>query len=277
MLPSAVVTPAPSPATTPILTSATTSPHLPTGVMDGDLVRGPDGIKVYIVNYYGYKRHIFNPAIFNMYGHFKWNQIRSVDQKTIDAFKTSDLYRADGDTQVFLLHELDEAKGLAQKRWMSMSGERFIALGYAWEQVFVINTKERNYYQEGSPITDTDQPSVPAVNIGVGSLVKTANNPTVYYITPSGLKKRIPNEAVFNAYDNKWENIKTVLQSQLDVYATVNTIKLSGEAQVYLLEGDIKRWIKTAAAFVRLGFEWNKVTTVNQTELNAYTEGVPIE
>ena len=287
--PPAVVAPAPTPTTTPTptqtptlapspQTTAAASPYLPSGVIEGDLVRGPDGIKVYIVNYRGYRRHIFNPAVFGMYGHFKWDAIKNLTQQEMDTLKTSDLYRADGDTRVFSLHELDEKKGLAQKRWLSMSGERFIAVGYTWEQVFVINTKERDYYQEGSPITDSVQPSAPVmVTIGAGSLVKTTNNPTVYYITPSGMKKRIPTAAVFNSYDNKWENIKTVLQSQLDAYATVNTIKLSGGSKVYVLEGDTKRWVKTDAAFARLGLVWSKVAPVNQTELNAYKEGTPIE
>lgn len=264
------------PSATP--SSAPTSSHLPTSVVEGDLVRGPDGIKVYIVNHYGYKRHIFNPAVFSMYGHFKWNAIKSLNQQEIDALKTSDLYRADGDARVFALHEVDESKGLAQKRWLSVSAEKFTALGYAWDQVFVINTKERDYYQEGSPITDSTSAQVSSSPLAAGALVKTATDPTVYYITNTGLKKRIVNAAVFNSYStNKWENIKTVDQSALDAYPTVNTIKLSGSAKVYMLENNTKRWVKTAEAFQRSGLDWGKVTTVNQTEFNAYAEGAPIE
>ncbi|MBI5913296.1 hypothetical protein HY839_02545 [Candidatus Azambacteria bacterium] len=282
--PPAATAPAPTPTQSPTPAvpasqqQAAASPFLPAGVREGDLVRGPDGIKVYIVNFRGYKRHIFNPAVFSMYGHFKWDQIKTVDQKTLDAFITSDLYRADGDTRVFSLHELDEKKGLAQKRWLSVSGERFVALGYTWEQVFIINTKERDYYQEGSPITDSTPPQAPVASISAGALVKTADNPTVYYITNTGLKKRIVNATVFNSYStNRWENIKIVMQSQLDSYPTVNTMKLSGSTKVYVLEGDMKRWVKAAAAFQRLGLDWNKVVTVNQTEFNAYADGAPIE
>lgn len=130
--------------------------HLPSGIQEGDLVRGPDGIKVYIVNWHGYKRHIFNPAIFNMYGHFKWDQIKAVSQSTLNSLKSSDFYRADGDFKVFSLKEIDERKGLAQKRWMNFSGDKFTQLGYKWEQVFIINTKERDYYQEGIPLTEQD-------------------------------------------------------------------------------------------------------------------------
>lgn len=266
----------PAPSSTPSVVSA--SSYLPVGVNEGDLVRGPDGIKVYIVNHYGYKRHIFNPAVFSMYGHFKWDAIKSLNQQEIDALKTSDLYRADGDTRVFALHEVDESRGLAQKRWLSVSAEKFTTLGYAWNQVFIINTKERDYYQEGTPITDSAPAQTPVVSVAAGSLVKTANDPTVYYITNTGLKKRILNAAVFNSYStNKWENIKIVEQSALDAYPTVNTIKLSGGAKVYMLENTTKRWVKTAEAFNRLGLDWGKITAVNQTEFNAYTEGAPIE
>lgn len=305
---SSAPTPAPSPAPAPVPVTSTTSTPIPTtgggyipsavtpvtqiqapaapavalplpaGVKEGDLVRGPDGIKVYIVNHYGYKRHIFNPAVFSMYGHFKWDAIKSLNQQEIDALKTSDLYRADGDTRVFVLHEVDESRGLAQKRWLSVSAEKFTALGYAWDQVFVINTKERDYYQEGTPITDSTPAQASPVSIVAGSLVKSANDPTVYYITNTGLKKRILNAAVFNSYStNKWENIKTVEQSALDAYPEVNTIKLSGSAKVYMLESNTKRWVKTAEAFNRLGLDWGKVTTVNQTEFSAYPDGAPIE
>lgn len=132
------------------------TPILPASIQDGDLVRGPDGIKVYIVNAHGYKRHIFNPAIFNMYGHFKWDKIKSVDKKTLDSLKTSDFYRADGDPKVFYLKEIDEKHSLAQKRWMDILGDKFSQLGYKWEQIFIINTKERDYYQEGTALSEQE-------------------------------------------------------------------------------------------------------------------------
>ena len=121
-------------------------------------MQGPDGIKVYIVNQHGYKRHIFNPAVFNMYGHFKWNNIKRISQAALDALKTSDFYRADGDPRVFSLKEIDERQGAAQKQWLNMDAAIFVQRGWKWEQVFTINIKERDYYQEGTPITDAASP-----------------------------------------------------------------------------------------------------------------------
>lgn len=114
---------------------------------EGDIIRGPDGIKVYIINAKGFKRHIFNPEVFNMYGHLKWSNIKAVDQTTLDSYKTSDLYRADGDQKVY------QTANDGIKRWFNMTGEQFIASGYSFNQVFVVNPKERDFYATGAEIT----------------------------------------------------------------------------------------------------------------------------
>jgi hypothetical protein len=122
-------------------------------VNEGDLVMGPDGITVYIVNGKGFKRHIFNPKVFSMYTHFKWNEIKKLDQATLDSYKSSDLYRASGDAKVFSLFEVDMAKGIAQKRWLDMTAEQYELKGYSWDQIFEINPVERDYYGSGTPIS----------------------------------------------------------------------------------------------------------------------------
>lgn len=121
-----------------------------TGLDEGSLIRGPDGIKVYIVNDFGYKRHIFNPVVFDMYSHFSWGSVIEVSQATLDSHATSDLYRADGDQKVYLLEEVD---GTATKRHIEMTAEQFLLKGYDWNQVFIVNAEERDYYSLGLPIT----------------------------------------------------------------------------------------------------------------------------
>ena len=129
-------------------------------INEGDLIRGPDGIKVYIVNdkshgqFSGWKRHIFNPAVFNMYQHFKWDSIKTVDQETIDAYQTSDLYRALGDDKVYRVEEINEVSGLAVK--CHVTAETFIERGLSWDQVFTINNAERDFYPVPETIIPTD-------------------------------------------------------------------------------------------------------------------------
>ena len=71
-------------------------------------------------------------------------------------------------------------------------------------------------------------------------------------------------------------NIKIATQAQLEVYPTVQAIKLQGgDDKVYLLDfpNKQKRWIKTSAALARLSIASDKVVSVNQTEFNAYADG----
>ncbi len=120
-------------------------PNAASAISEGDLVRS-DGIKVYIVNAHGYKRHIYNPEVFNMYGHFTWASIQDVAASVTDSYTTSDLYRAAGDTRVYSVGE----DGI--KHWLDMTAEEFVAEGYNWNQVFVVNSTEGNYYTVGSSI-----------------------------------------------------------------------------------------------------------------------------
>ncbi|MEK7519700.1 MAG: hypothetical protein AAB581_00430, partial [Patescibacteria group bacterium] len=146
-------------------------------LMDGDLVRGPDGIKVYIVKpephgaYTGWKRHIFNPAVFNMYGHLSWSNIKSVNQATIDAYQTSDLYRADVDPKVYSLEEMGSS---AVKHWIENEAA-FASQGYSWSQIFIVNEKERDYYASGSMIT-SGTPAPTPTPTGSGLTVSLASD-----------------------------------------------------------------------------------------------------
>ncbi|MBI3336986.1 hypothetical protein HYZ98_05505 [Candidatus Peregrinibacteria bacterium] len=139
-------TPTPAP-TAP----GTTPPAPPTTVIlnEGSLIRGPDGIKVYIINAFGYKRHIFNPAVFGMYKHFAWEGIMSVSKEVLDSYTTSDLYRADGDPKVYSLEEVNEAGGSAMKHHLDMTAAQFTARAWNWNQVFIVNNAERDYYSTG--------------------------------------------------------------------------------------------------------------------------------
>lgn len=121
-------------------------------IQEGSLIRGPDKIKVYIVNAHGFRRHIFNPAVFGMYKHFTWESIKDVSQEVMNSYTTSDVYRADVDPKVYSLEEVDEAKGKAIKHHLEMTAAQFVAKGYNWNQVFVVNAQERDYYETGAAL-----------------------------------------------------------------------------------------------------------------------------
>jgi len=118
---------------------------------EGSLIRARGDFKVYIIKG-NYKRHIFNPVIFNMYRHFSWNSIKEVTKEAADSYITSDIYRAAGDPKVYSLEEVDEIRGIAIKRHVNMTAQRFTNKGYCWDQVFIVNSEERDYYQTGNDL-----------------------------------------------------------------------------------------------------------------------------
>ena len=91
------------------------------------------------------------------------------------------------------------------------------------------------------------------------------------------MKRWIPSEQVFLSYSNKWEDIVTVNQSELDAIMDNIIVRVPGDPKVYKLENNIKRWIETAEAFNRNGFDWTKIAPANQTELNFYQDGDTIK
>jgi hypothetical protein len=78
--------------------------------------------------------------------------VTSVDQATLDSYVTSDLYRANGDYKVYSLEEVDEVAGIAIKHHLNMTPAQFKEKGYHWEQVFIVNQQERDYYQTGEDL-----------------------------------------------------------------------------------------------------------------------------
>ena len=59
----------------------------------------------------------------------------------------------------------------------------------------------------------------------------------------------------------------------MDAYPEPNLIQLSGDDRIYLIEGNVKRWIPSAEIFNTQRFDWNHIIKVNEIELNWYGEG----
>ena len=108
-------------------------------------------------------------------------------------------------------------------------------------------------------------------------LLQVIGDSKIYYITESGLKKHIPNSQVFLSYDdNNWDNVVRVNRVELNAYPDNVLIRAEDDYKVYRLENSKKRWIKTAEAFNRMGYDWSNITTVNTVEINAHSTGAEI-
>lgn len=146
-----------------------------------------------------------------------------------------------------------------KKLWIP-SAEALLNQALTWESVRQVSTSEIDRYSRVK-------------------LIRLLGDSRVYYLTESGLKRHIPSQEAFLAYGNKWEDVVVAtVGSEISYFPDNDLIKLeNGGGKIYKLENGAKRWIKTSAAFNRLGFDWSKVAPVNQTEFDSYPTGTAIE
>jgi len=107
------------------------------------LIREKGGIRVYVLNEFGYKRHIANPEVFNSYG-FKWEDIAEVSIVEMDNYSESLLIREANDTKVYFIED-------GKKRWVN-SAESFAGHNFDWKKVHVINDTDIKAYTIGDTV-----------------------------------------------------------------------------------------------------------------------------
>ncbi len=101
--------------------------------------------------------------------------------------------------------------------------------------------------------------------------VKTADNPTVYYLDHArGVKKAYVNAKAFLAYGNKWSDIKVISNSELNKWPEVSLVKSGNSKAVYYISEGRKALIESAQQFVNSGFKWSDIITIAQADLNEY-------
>ncbi|MFA6255379.1 MAG: fibronectin type III domain-containing protein [Patescibacteria group bacterium] len=116
----------------------------------------------------------------------------------------------------------------------------------------------------------------------IANLVRTPTNPVIYHLFQrpdhKWLKINIPSPTVFVSYDNNyWGNVARVDQLDIDAYPSAKLIKTGNQSQVYLIDGNKKRLIKSAAVFEANDFEWAEVVALNQIHFDYYEDGPVLE
>ncbi|KPC52586.1 hypothetical protein [Amantichitinum ursilacus] len=114
-----------------------------------------------------------------------------------------------------------------------------------------------------------------------GRQIKDESNGAIYLSLDNGLRL-IPN---LNAWHALF--INDAAQQHAPVVGDVHKgrplghdaalIKGEGEGKVYLLDDGTRRWIVSPEVFNRFQFDWAKIRTVANHELNAMPEGNDIE
>jgi len=158
------------------------------------------GIKVYALNDVGYKRHIFNPDIFNSYG-LSWADVADINNTEYGFYPDCNLIRQDGDEKVYYIDG-------TTKRWVK-SIEAFNANNFKWEAIQIINATDMNHYTNGADITGK---------------ISDPNSPTP---TPSGvtISTITPNRVINNKSTNitiTGTNFKTGAVVKIGAISAIN-------------------------------------------------------
>jgi len=228
-----------------------------TCLADNTLIKLTDNPKIYVINQCK-KKWIRTAQEFNQ-GGYSWSNVNAVSREVFDAYlgqeqetgtPTPTLIRAIGHHRVYRI--------INNKKLWIPAISAFNAQGLKWEDVQETNESEVNNYNRIK-------------------LIRVIGGTKVYYITESGLRRHIPSAEVFLSYNNRWEDIVEVDDNIINSYEDSILIRLEGGSKVYLLQNNIKHWIKTAQIFNQHNHDWNKISLVNEIEIDGYEEGEVVE
>ncbi|OHA48677.1 MAG: hypothetical protein A2806_00935 [Candidatus Terrybacteria bacterium RIFCSPHIGHO2_01_FULL_48_17] len=118
-----------------------------------------------------------------------------------------------------------------------------------------------------------------------GGLIRATGDIDVWivkYVGSKRFKRLILSPHVFASYGHlRWDDVREVSRSTVDSYITSDLVRADGDTRVFRLfpSGDTgeRRWVKTADAFNRLGFDWDAIYTINSVDRDAYIDGLSIE
>ena len=220
---------------------------------DGTLIKMPADPKVYVIKNCQ-KQWIESGEEFQKNG-YDWNEVKNASPEIVNAY--SDYLKA----QAKLL------KAIGQNRIYRVFNEKVL-----WVPTVSAFNSQGLKWGEINDVSPLELEKYPKIK-----LIKEKGDDRIFYVTNSGMKKHILTTEVFNSYNNKYEDVVEVDAQIVNSLEIVNLIKDSEDHKVYKIEGDKKKWIKSAEAFNRNKFDWNKIAPSNDTELNAYEDAGVIE
>ena len=220
---------------------------------DGTLIKLPGDPRIYVIE--NCKKKWIKTAREFQQKKYDWSDVKETSSEVINAYAdyleaTAKLLRGVGHHKVYRI--------VNGKRLWIPTISAFNAQGLKWDEIEDASETEVNQYPEAK-------------------LLQVDGDSKIYYLTESGLKRHIPSSQVFLSYGNSWNDVIKISNAELNAYSDNVLIKAEGDYKVYKLENGNKKWIKTAIAFNRLGYDWLGIGLVNGTEINSYPDGGSIE
>ena len=130
-------------------------------LQDGDIIRASGSDEIYIVKLAAgkkYKRHIFTPEIFDLYGHLSWDNVKIVPLDILDVFVTSTIlqveYQLNGKERDPRLWSTEVNNNSAILHPIDASAFSLEKNGWAPDSIFQITALEFNapFYTQGETI-----------------------------------------------------------------------------------------------------------------------------
>ena len=106
--------------------------------------------------------------------------------------------------------------------------------------------------------------------------VKKQDEPEVYLVTASGLKRHMPNNQILHYYGQAEDIVIFEDTKIIDLLPENYLIRGNGQSKVYFLDQKIKRWVTSPEVLEKLGFDWLDVVVIDPQEVDYYAEGTPI-
>ena len=106
--------------------------------------------------------------------------------------------------------------------------------------------------------------------------VKKQDEPEVYLVTASGLKRHMPNNQILHYYGQAEDIVIFEDTKIIDLLPENYLIRGKGQNKVYFLDQKIKRWVTSPEVLEKLGFDWLDVVVIDPQEVDYYAEGTPI-
>lgn len=220
---------------------------------DGTLIKLPNDPRIFVIKDCK-KQWVRTAEEFKNNG-YKWSDIKETSSEVVNAYAdyleaTAKLLRAVGHNRVYRVVN-------GRVLWVPTISA-FNAQGLKWDNIEEAPDKELEKYSKIK-------------------LIKEKGDDKIFYITNSGMKKHIINTEVFNSYNNKYSDVMEVDSEVVNSFNTANLFKDENGNKIYKIEGNKKIWIKSAKAFDKRNFNWNKIVPANNVELNAYVDAGVIE
>jgi hypothetical protein len=169
-----------------------------------------------------------------------------------------------------------ECLGGVYFRRVFSSGDDFNALGYNWDDIVTITDADLGSYTLGDPVSTLAHAN--------GALVKMAASDSVYFL--ENMQRRSLTYASFVANGFRWDRVFTVSTDEMARYTDgapypmrPGTLVKGSAASVFVTDLNGASPIRHSidyAAFTGLGYRWEDIITLSDSELNTYVEGSPV-